>query len=88
VIDRTPQVDHLVTQLNVHLIRMPVSKAVHAANPLPANASGEYRTKPVPPEPHRIVTEDEAALKQQILDVSQALQEANVHQHHEPDYLK
>jgi hypothetical protein len=32
---------------------------------------GEHRTKPVPPEPNRLVADIDAALEQEILDLPQ-----------------
>ena len=32
---------------------------------------GEHRTKPVPPEPHRLMTNVDATLGQQVLDLAQ-----------------
>ena len=54
--------------------------------PLP-DLRGEHRTEPVPPEPHRLVTDVDAALEQQILDLPQRQRIADVHHHREADYL-
>ena len=40
-------------------------------HPLPSDLAGEHRTEPVPPKPHRLVADVDAALEQQILDVAQ-----------------
>jgi hypothetical protein len=36
-----------------------------------ADLGREHRTKPVPPEPHRLVTDIDAAFKEQVLDLLQ-----------------
>jgi hypothetical protein len=40
-------------------------------NPPLSDLRGEYRTEPVPPEPHRLMTDVDAALMQKILDLAQ-----------------
>tara|TARA_E500000331_G_scaffold322927_1_gene338143 strand:- start:239 stop:373 length:135 start_codon:yes stop_codon:yes gene_type:complete len=42
--------------------------ALHAALP---DLSQKHRTEPVPPEPHRLMTNVDATLGQQILDLAQ-----------------
>ena len=48
---------------------------------------GEHRTETVPPEPHRLVTDVDAPLEQNILDLPQRQRIADVHNHHEADHL-
>ena len=47
----------------------------------------EHRTETVPPEPYRLVTDVDAPLEQNILDLSQRQRIADVHHHHEADHL-
>jgi hypothetical protein len=42
--------------------------ALNAALP---DLSGKHRTKPVPPEPNRLVAEVDAALEEEIFDLAQ-----------------
>jgi hypothetical protein len=49
--------------------------------------AGEHRTEATPPEPYRLVADVDAALEQNILDLSQRQRIADVHHHHEADYL-
>ncbi len=51
VIDRTPEIDHIAVQIDVHLVEMPtpVSDASHGLNPLASDVGGEHRPEPVPP---------------------------------------
>jgi len=60
----------------------------HPTGPLAANVGGEQRAKPVPPEPHRLVAQINAALEQQVRHVPQRQREADVHQDHQPDHLR
>jgi hypothetical protein len=71
VIHRPPQVAHLAVDLHVDLVEMPspVSMSPHPTHPLPADLGGEHRTEPVPPQPHGLMANVDAALEQQILDV-------------------
>lgn len=48
-------------------------------NALPADLGGKHRTEPVPPEPHRLVTDVDAAREQQALDVSQGQRGSRTH---------
>jgi hypothetical protein len=45
--------------------------AAHVLDPLPADLAGEHRAEPVPPQPHRLMADVDAALEQQVLDVPQ-----------------
>ena len=53
VVDGASEIDHLAVQLHVHFVEVPppVAEAAHAADACPADAAGEERTGPVPPEP-------------------------------------
>jgi len=48
---------------------------------------GEHRTKPVPPEPHRLVADIDAALAKNILDLAQRQRIPDVHHHREANNL-
>ena len=48
---------------------------------------GEHRTEPLPSEPNRLVADIDAALMEQILDLSQRKRIAEIHHHRETDYL-
>src|SRR5690606_18312927 len=82
MIHGTPQIMGLAVDLHIDLIDMPLpmTKATHTANPLPPNISREHRTKPVPPEPNRLMADIDTALKQQVLHVPQAKWETHIHQ--------
>src|SRR5215217_6881088 len=73
MIDGTPQVAHLAIHLHVHLVEMPppLAEAAHAAHPLPTDVACEQRAEPVPPVPHRLMTDVDATLCKQVFDVPQ-----------------
>ena len=54
-------------------------------NPSLSDLRSEERTKPVPPQPHRLVADVDAALMQQVLDVAQRERKSDVHHHGEAD---
>nr|WP_258046756.1 hypothetical protein [Sphingomonas folli] len=43
-----------------------MTEAAHAAHPLAPYFTPEQRTEPVPPQPHRLVADVDAALEQQV----------------------
>ena len=63
----------LAIDLHVDLINMPspVAKATQPADPLTTDVGSEHRTEAVPPQPHRLVAEVDAPLKEQILHIPQ-----------------
>jgi hypothetical protein len=73
--DRAPQLHHLSVHPDVHLTQMPipVAESRMRLDPLTANVRREQRAKPVPPEPHRLAAQINAALERQVLNVPQAL---------------
>jgi hypothetical protein len=89
MIDRPPQVDHLAIQLHVHLVEMPapVTEPSHPAHALATDISRKYGTEAIPPLPHRLVTNVDAALEQQVLDVPQRQRKAHIHHDHQADHL-
>jgi hypothetical protein len=89
VIHGPPQIDHLAIQLHVHLVEMPapVTQAPHVRHPLPPDVAGKHRAEPVPPHPHGLVADVDAALEQQVLDVPQRQRETHVHHHDQADHL-
>ena len=77
VIDGTSQIDHLVVELHVHLVKMPppVTEALHSRFTLTANVSREHRTETISPEPHRFMAKVNRALEQQVFHVAQRQRE-------------
>jgi hypothetical protein len=73
VIDGSPEVVHLAVDFDVDLVEMPfpVCVGAHAVDPLSADLRGEHGAKPVPPQPHGLMADIDAALGQQVLDVTQ-----------------
>ena len=52
---------------------------------LPANTSCENRAEAVPPEPDSFMAKVDAALEQQVLNISQRQWEPDVHHYHQAD---
>jgi hypothetical protein len=72
--------EHLV-QVPAPLGKQPMMKASFS------DLIGEHRTEAIPPEPHCLVTDVDAPLEQNILDLSQRQRIADVHHHREADHL-
>jgi hypothetical protein len=73
VINRTAQIMTLAVDPDEHFIEVPspVSKPAHARDTLPSDISRKKRPEAVPPQPHRLVTDINTPLEQQVLDVAQ-----------------
>jgi len=69
----------LATDLYDYLVEVPPPVAgFHALDPAIADLGGEHRAKPMPPETDRLVADINAALVQQVLDVSKRQREPDV----------
>ncbi|CAM3247759.1 hypothetical protein SPAN111604_12980 [Sphingomonas antarctica] len=71
MIDGAPEVVGFSVNVHEHLIEVPApqTKAAHSAHSLTTNVGGKHRPEPVPPEPVRLMSNINAALEQQILDI-------------------
>ena len=72
MIYRPPQVMHLAVDLHENLVKMPtpVRIATHPVRPFPADFSSKHRAKSVPPKADSFVADFDAALMQQVFDIS------------------
>ena len=72
-----------------HRLGDPFPAIVSTASPNQrfADLCGEQRAKPIPPNPNRFVTDLDAALMQQVLDVAQRQRISDVEQYHQADDL-
>ena len=88
-LDSPPEVAHLAVDLHVDLVEtpMPMGELAHVLDPLSADLAGEHRAEPVSPQPHGLVTNVDAALEQQVLDVAQGQGETDLKHDHQPDHL-
>lgn len=67
-----PKVMCFAVDPDKHLIQVPApTLIVSMANSPSADLSCEHRTKPVPPNPYRLVTDIDPALEQETLDLSE-----------------
>ncbi len=66
VIDRAAEVMHLSVDLYIDLVEVPtpMAKPSHRLDALPPDVACEHRTKPVPPQPHGLMAEINAALEE------------------------
>src|SRR5271167_809971 len=89
MVDRPPEITELAVDLHERLIEMPtpLDEAAHVRGASLADLGGEHWTKPIPPEPDRLVADVDPALGQQILDVAQRQWVSHVHHRHQTDDL-
>jgi hypothetical protein len=59
----------------------------HSINPFPADLSGKYWAKSIPPKPNRLVADADTAFVQQILHISKRQRETDIHHHRQTDDL-
>ena len=52
-----------------------------------SDLSGKHRAEPVPPEPHRLVADIDAAFEKKILDLTERQRIADIHHHCKADDL-
>jgi len=63
MIDRPPELVRLAIDVDEHLVQMPAPLGIGMAlNATLAKLRREHRTEPVPPEPHSLVADVDAAL--------------------------
>jgi hypothetical protein len=89
VVDLSPEVVRDAVDLHEDLIQIPspVGQGPHVIDPLSLDLGGEQRAKSVPPEPHGLVADVDAALMQQVLDVAERQRVADVPRHCQADDL-
>ena len=63
----------------------PPAARLHQRNSPFSDFRGEHRSEPVPPKPHRLVADLDAALVQQILNVAQRERVSNIDHHGQAD---
>jgi hypothetical protein len=78
VIDGAPQLVPLAVDLHEHLVQVPSPAAgLHALDPALPDLGCEQRAEAMPPEPHRLVADLDAAFVQHVLDALQRRREPN-----------
>ena len=89
VIDGPPEGVGDTVDLYENLLQMPppVGQGPHSRDPFAADLGGEHRAEAVPPEPHDLAVDLDAALMQEILDVAQRQRVADVEHHRQADDL-
>lgn len=73
--------------LHEHLVQMPspLRPGAQTLGAFLANFGCEYRAEPVPPESHRLVTDIDAALVQEIFHIPQRQRETGIQHHRQVD---
>src|ERR1035438_4189266 len=72
-----------------HFVKVPppIRKGTGRPDPLLLDLGGEHRTEAVPPMADRLMADVDAALCEQIFDVSKRQRVLYVHQHCQADYF-
>ena len=73
---------------NLVQVPSPVRIRPHLLQAFTTDFCGEHRAKSVPPIPHRFVADVDAALVQQILNVSERKEKSNVRHHRQANDLR
>jgi hypothetical protein len=87
MVDRSPKVVCLSVNFHEDLVQMPlpIGMSVLPSDTFLAEFSCENRTEPIPPKPNRLVTDIDAALVQQVFNISKRERETHVHHHCQVD---
>ena len=89
VIHGAPEVMRLAVDPHEHFVQVPapgrIRPLMNASFP---DLSGEHRTEPVPPQPHRLVTDVDATLEQDLLDLAKRQRIPDVQHHRKADNLR
>ncbi len=90
VVHSVPKVMRLAISLHENLVEIPTlgREGTHLVNPFAPDLGGTYRLESVPPKPHRLMTNVDTALGQQVFGVAQRRRLFHVHHDHEPDDLR
>lgn len=90
VIDGPPKVMGLAIYLHEHLVQMPLPlrPGTKTIGPLPSDLRREHWTETIPPVPHRLMTNIDAALVEKIFDVPQRKRKADIHHDRKADDLR
>ncbi len=89
MIHSPPEVVPLAVDLHEHLIQMPLPLRIcaHLTAPFPANISGKYWAKSVPPKSNRLMADVDTAFIQKVLHVPKRKREANIRYYGQADDL-
>ena len=90
MINGTPKIMPLAIDLHKNFVQMPppVRICTHPADPVSPDLSSKHRAKSIPTVPNRFVANVDAALVQQVHDVSERKWKANVHHDRQANDLR
>ena len=88
--DRAPKTVLLALYLLEDFVEMPLVQNArsHAVDRAPTDLGGKYRPQPVPPEPHGLLADLDAAFVQQIFDIAQRQRVPDLEHHRQPYDLR
>lgn len=66
----------------------PLAAQPHPVDPAPPDLGDKRRAEPVPPEPHRLVADLDAAFMQQVLDIAQRQRKTDIRHHHQSNDIR
>jgi len=81
VINGAPKIVALAVDLYEHLVDVPAParEGPHLVDAPAPDLGGEHWSKPMPPEPDRLVADVDPAFVQQVLDIPERQRESDVH---------
>ncbi len=89
MIDSSPKIMSLPIDFHEHLVQMPAPLArSHGRNTPFSYLRREHWTEAMPPVSHRFMTDIDAALVQEILDISKGQRKPHVQHHRQADDLR
>ena len=89
VIHSPPKIMSCSIDPHEHLVQVPLPVGINSElldTPF-AEFGGEYRTKPIPPEPNRFVVDIDALFVQQVFTISKRKRKPDIHHHGQPNDL-
>lgn len=89
MIDSTPKVKHLAIDPDKHLVHMPSPLRIASMlDPTLPDLGCDHRSEPIPPEPYLFVASVDAAIEQDVLDLTGRQPVAGLQPHYEADQLR
>ena len=87
MIHSAPKIVSFSVDLHKHFVQVPLPVGINSElldTPF-ADFRGEYRTKPVPPEPNGFMADVDATFVQQVFDVAERKWKSDIHHNSQPN---
>jgi hypothetical protein len=81
MVDGTPQIVGLPTDLHENLVQVPVRRLSHSSRPALADLVREMSTEPIYPMPNRFVADIEPSLVEEVFHIAQRKRKSDIHHH-------